>query len=337
MSSVGFVPNYQAIDKSLERVVEGIPPQLLSYLGLQFQRSISEALGKEVEMELKLVVDTSSLIPELISFIRTGKSALYELTKGPFIKLYAPPKLIQEIEEKIPEISRKHKLDQNNLVQTWRQYFSTRIEISDTQSLLAFLFGRATVGKRDLEDVPFVALTFSLKTHGIVTRDKDIIEQPEIRIWKIGEARKVITIFKKGTFSFFISANFLVPLLQVIFQIGVSILRSLLELASRFVELSIGLIKGVINNLSKLPDWAKFLLGLAIIAMLAIEETRKKAIEFLQKMGEAVSIFLSQMYNLLKQLMEKIEPYVEFTLAMVLVLFNSIGESITHLQSIQSV
>jgi predicted nucleic acid-binding protein len=336
MNTGAFFPDYHAIDRSLEEAVEDIPPQLFSYLSLQFQRNISEALGKNVGLDLKLVVDTSSLISELISFVKVGKSMLYEVTKGPFILLYAPSKLIEEVEEKIPKIARNHKLEQNSLIQAWRQVFLPRIAISDTNNLLASLFGYATVGKRDTEDVPFVALTFSLQTHGILTRDKDIIEQPQIRTWKMGKVKKFVTVFKKGTFSFFVSANLLVPLFRAIFQIGVVILRSLLEFAGKVIEAGANLVRGFIDGLSKLPDWAKLLFGLAIVALLTIEETRKKAIEVVQKIGEAISAFLSQMYNLLRQLLEQLAPYVGFALNAFSVLFNSISEATAQLQAMQS-
>jgi hypothetical protein len=137
MNTGAFFPDYQAIDKSLEQAVEDIPPQLLSYLSLQFQRNVSEALGKNVELDLKLVVDTSSLISELIPFVKMGKSTLYEVAKGPFISLYAPSKLIEEVEEKIPKIARKNKIEHNSLIQAWRQAFLPRIIISDSRNILA--------------------------------------------------------------------------------------------------------------------------------------------------------------------------------------------------------
>ena len=92
-------PNYQKIDQSLEKIIEDIPADLIHYLRLQFQKNISNALGKTVEMSLKLVVDTNSILSELISYVKNGKSALYEISKGAFLSLYAPPKLVEEVED----------------------------------------------------------------------------------------------------------------------------------------------------------------------------------------------------------------------------------------------
>jgi predicted nucleic acid-binding protein len=287
-------------------------------------------------MDLRLVIDTSSILSELISFVKTGKSILYEVAQGAFISLYAPSKLIAEVGKKIPEIARKNKLDQNSLIQAWQLHFRPRIIVYDARNLLDLLFGFFVVGKRDIEDVPFVALTFSLKTHGIVTRDKDIIEQPVVRTWRMGNVKKLITLFKKGSFSFFISARFLVPLLRAVFQIGVAILRSLFDLAAKVIQFSAGLIKGLIKEVAKLPDWVKMLLGMAIILMLINEKSRKTAIELLQKIGESITTFLVQTYNLVKALVEKIAPSIQFTVNVVYVLFNSIDQTIVQLRSLQN-
>lgn len=336
-NEVGFIPDIGKIDKSLEDIVSSIPSRLFHYLRLYFQNNLAYVLDKDVEIDLKLIIDTSSILSELISFVKTGKSVLYEVAQDAFISLYAPSKLIAEVEEKIHEIARKNKLDQNSLIQAWQIYFRPRIIVYDTRNLLDLLLGFFVVGKRDIEDVPFVALTFSLKAHGIVTRDKDIIEQPVVRTWRIGNVKKLITIFKKGSFSFFVSAQFLVPLLRTIFQIGVAILRSLFDLAVKAIQFFTGLIKGLIKEVAKLPDWVKILLGIGLVAMLANEKFRKTALEFLQKIGKSIATFLTQMYNLVKDLVEKIAPYIELTVNVLYVLFNSINQAIVQIRSLSVV
>lgn len=328
------IPDIGRIDKSLEDIVSGVPPQLFHYFRLYFQKNLASGLGKDVEMDLRLVIDTSSVLSELISYVKTGKSVLHEIAQGAFISFYAPSKLITEVEEKIPEVSRKNKIDQNRLTQAWQIYFRPRIIVCDPRSFLDSLFGYFIVGKRDIEDVPFVALTFSLKTHGIVTRDKDITEQPVVRTWQMGGVKRLITIFKKGSFSFFMSAQFIVPLFRVLFQMGIVVLRSLVDLAVKAIQFLTGLVRGVIREVGKLPDWIKILLGIAVIAMLVNENFRKTTLDFLRKIGESIATFLVQVYNLVKSLLEKIAPYVEFTVNVLYVLFNSVNQAIVQLQSL---
>jgi len=152
MESNQSFPDYARLDEALGQIIEGVPLELFSYLRVQFQNLISSALNKTVELKLKLVIDTSSVLPELMSFVKSGKSVFAELTKGDFLSIYAPNKLIDEVEEKIPVLSKRHKLNQASLYQAWNQIFRPKIKISEIKNVIAQLFGHATVGKRE----PFI-------------------------------------------------------------------------------------------------------------------------------------------------------------------------------------
>jgi len=328
-------PSPDAIDQALEHIIADIPPDLFSYLRYYFQNSLSSVLGKTVELNMKLVLDTSSVIPELMSLVKSGKSVLAELVKRDFLYVLAPLKLIEEVEENIPKISRRHKLNQASLNRVWNETFKPKIKISNVNNYMDTLFGIATVGKRDPEDVPFVALTFSLKADGIITQDKDIIDQPEVRTWKMGKVKKLITIFQKGTFSFFISARFIVPLLRALFQIGVSILKSILDVVRKIINIGTNLISGLIKTVSKLPDWIKILLGISAIIVILHNETRKTIEEMVSHTAETIANFLSQVYDLINQFLLQIEPFIEFGVSMITVLFLNIAQSIDQLQSLK--
>ncbi len=331
MSHISF-PNYQEIDQSLEKIIGEFPPQLIHHLQSCFQKNISDALGKTVEMSLKLVVDTNTILSELISFAKKGKSALYELAEGAFLSLHAPPKLIEEVEEKIPLIAKEKRLNRSRLTEVWKELFLPRIMITNVNDFLANLFGLATVGKRDMDDVPFVALNFSLKAHGIITADKDIMEQPEVRVWKVGKIRQLITIFKKGSFSFFVSSRFLLPLFRAVVQVGLLVLRALFEFACELARVGANLVKGLVKKLSKLPLWIKLLLGLSVIAMFSMERTRRAATEVLRIAAESVAGFLSQIYESVKKLLDEILPYARIVIATISILFSNMQQAIAQLQ-----
>jgi putative PIN family toxin of toxin-antitoxin system len=327
-------PRYLEIDQSLEKIMEGVPADLINYIRLQFQKNMSNILGKTVEMSLRFVVDTNSIISEIISFVKKGKSALYELTKGAFLSLYAPPKLLEEIEENISEISKKKRLSQKRMIQAWRELFLPKIKVTSTNDAQAILFSLVTVGTRDPEDMPFVALNFSLKTHGIITADKDIIEQPEIRTWKVGGIKKLTTIFTKGMFSFHISSGLIFPLLRAVFQICVSIMKSLVALATELIQLGANLIRGIIDKISKLPAWLTILLGISIGVLLSQEEIRKAVLQGLHAIGESISLFMLQMRSLIEGVLKEIAPYLEFTIALISVLYNNMQLAMAQLQSL---
>nr|MDO8098477.1 putative toxin-antitoxin system toxin component, PIN family [Candidatus Njordarchaeota archaeon] len=333
------VLNYDLIDKSLEQITEGIPPDFSLYLQKHFQQGISEMLGTDVKVEAKIVVDTSSVLSDLISFARTGKSVLSEIAKEPFVRLFAPPHLIEEVQAKIPEICNKKKLDATTMLQAWRHLLLPRITIANINDLLSLTMGLLVVGERDRKDVPFVALAFSIDAQGIMSRDKDIIEQPEIRTWTMGSVRRLLTVFKKGSFSFFVAADMLLPLLKVAFKIGTSILKTILVVARGIGRFFAGLARNVFHTLSGLPNWLKLLLVIGVIIgilyMIVNEGARRKALDFLQAMSQLISACLKQMYDRLKLFLDAIGPFIGFSVGSLFVLSTNIEHSIKQLQLIQ--
>jgi hypothetical protein len=198
----------------------------------------------------------------------------------------------------------------------------------------AWLEGYRLVGARDVEDVPYLALTFSFETHGIITRDKDIIEQPEIRTWKIGKVKSVVTIFKKGSFSFFVTSHLLLPMFQLVFKISVSILRALLEVVKAVIQFFGNLIAGAIKAISRLPDWLKLLIGPATLAMILYDKTREAMIDSVRKIGKAIGDFMLQLYGSIKGLIAKVAPLIQITVTILHVVYSHMDQAILQLQSL---
>jgi predicted nucleic acid-binding protein len=306
---------------------------MLIYFKEHFEKNVSQMIGRPAQMELRLVVDASTVISELIPFAKNGSSLLFKLSLEPFIKLYAPHKIIEEVEKELPRIADEQNLDLNLLTDSWRKLLS-RIKIMTPADMGAWLEGYRLVGARDIEDVPYLALTFSFETHGIITRDKDIIEQPEIRTWKIGRVKSVVTIFKKGSFSFFVTSHLLLPMFQLVFKISVSILRVFLEVANAVIQFFSDLIAGVIKAVSRLPDWLKLLMGLATLAMILYDRTREAMIDFIRKIGKAIGDFMFQLYESIKGFIATIAPLIQITVTILHVLYSHIDQAILQLQSL---
>lgn len=327
------LPYRREVDESIEHVLEGIPPSMLIYFKEHFEKNVSQMIRRSAQMELRLVVDASTVISELISFVKKGSSLLFELSLEPFIKLYAPHKIIEEVEEELPRIADEQDLDLNFLTDSWRKLLS-RIKIMTPADMEARLEGYRLVGARDVEDVPYLALTFSFETHGIITRDKDIIEQPEIRTWKIGKVKSVVTIFKKGSFSFFVTSHLLLPMFQLVFKISVSILRVILEVIKVVIQFFGNLIAGAIKAISRLPDWLKLLIGLTTLVMILHYRTREAMIDCIKKIGKAIGDFMLQLYGSIKDLIAKIAPLIQITVITLHVLYSYMDQAILQLQSL---
>jgi len=325
--------NFQEIDRSIEGILKDIPTLLLNHLKRNFEQNISSFIGGSFKLELRLVVDSSSVVSNLISFAKKGESILHKLIKDPFLRLYAPSTLKKEVEKNIVEISQKKKLDKELLMKTWRHDILPKITILDPSDL-AMLKGYLVVGRRDVTDVPFVALHFQLGTHGVVTRDKDIIEQPVVRTWHIKRVCGLVTVFKKGAFSFFIYSRILPNVLHAVFKIGVAVLRTVLEILAKIVQLFVNLTNGVIRTISKLPDWAQLLVGIAAFIMILEERTQNFIVEFLKKVGEAIFKFASEVYSVIINLLKFLAPLVQIALSVLAYLSSSYQETIKQLRTL---
>ena len=250
------------------------------------------------------------------------------------MRLYAPSALKKEVEKNIVKISKKKKLDKELLMKTWRLDILPKITVLDPTDFKALFKGFLVVGRRDVTDVPFVALHFQLGTHGVITKDKDIIEQPVVRTWRIKRVGGLITVFKKGAFSFFIYSRVLPNVLYAVFKIGVAVLRIVLEILAKIIQFFINLASGVVRAISKLPDWAQLLVGIAAIILILEERTRNLAVEFLKRVGEAIFKFASEVYTVIKNLLENLAPLVQIALTVLTYLFNSYQETIKQLRAL---
>lgn len=329
----------QKIDKSLEKVMEGVPPQLLLYLKKNFQQNIAYFLGHSTKLELNIVVDSSSVIADLLSMVKKGQSKLHQLMQEPFVRFYAPTVLKAEVEEKMSDISEKKKIDREVLMETWQKEFLPNIDLREPKDLMAWIKGFITVGRRDEKDIPFVALHFELRSEGIISRDKDIIEQPKVRVWKLGRLGNVVTLFKKGSFSFFIVANLFPKIFYMLFQIGVAILRALVEIIATFITILSSIAKGTIEAISKLPDWAQIilgvLLGFAALVFVMHDKTRNAALEFFEAASEAFSQFASKLYEDIRSLLTMLAPIANIAIMLLAYLFKTLDETITQIQTMK--
>ena len=330
--------DFQSIDESLENFLKDVPRNLVLYLKQSFERYLPTIMKGAVKLESMLVIDSSSVIANLIAFVKTGDSLLNKIIADPFLQLHAPPNLEREVEKGIEKVSKKLKLDIELLRKNWCENILPLIIIDSTSNSTAISQGYSLVGNRDESDVPFVALNFQLGAQGIITRDKDMIEQPVIRTWRLLGVKDVITVFRKGSFSFFIFSQALPSILKVIFNIGIAILRVMLEILCNIIQSFSQLVTSGIESLSKLPDWFKILLTLAGITIAVIVALNEDAREFIaknvRKIGEALSRFATDVQKIIKEMLEKIAPLVQTSLTTLSCLYTNYQKTIEQLNSL---
>ncbi len=157
---------------------------------------------------------------------------------------------------------------------------------------------------------------FSIRSYGILTRDKDFNEVSEIKRWeKPGAIGKVITVLEEGSFSFLLIGPGMGVVLLSLAEIGNVILRVFLELFSKFAQAFSAFIATGIESISGMPDWLKITMGLAAIFIIfsdnyrnAIIETGKESTEVLIKRSRQI---LENFYNFIKELLDILEPMVD--------------------------
>ena len=328
--------DFRKIDKSIEGILEGFPVDLITDLKAYFEQNISNFVGNTFKLDLKLVVDSSSIISNLISYAKRGESFLHKLITEPFLHLYAPFTLIEEVERHIKELSVKMKLNKEILMKTWNADILPRLTILNPTNLLALFEGYSIIGKRDPNDVSFLALSIQIKAHGIITKDSDIIDQPSVKTWKIKNIGSLISIFKKGSFSFFTISKILPNIFYAIFQLGVAIIRALLEVLSEITKFFIGLASGTIKAISKLPDWIMLLIGLGFIALIFEKKVITGLLAIFKEIGNLLVKFASEFLQLFKDMLEKLAPLITISIVLLNYLYNSYQETLKQISTISS-
>lgn len=324
----------KAIDDAFETLATAVSPKTYLYLKSELEYFLPQVIGRSAKAELHLVVDASQVIAEMLSYVRRGESILVKLARSPFLKLYAPPEIDHEVRKSVEKIASKGKVDRTRMLEAWERVFSPMIEIRQVRNPLAELLGNAALRGRDPKDVPYAALYFSFKVHGVVTRDSDISEQPSIRVWKIGRVRNAITVIQKGIFMFYVSYRMLLPLLVALFQLLVSFVKAVLHFAWELVKGIGSMAKDALRELSKLPNWAKIALAVAAIAVVVNDTTRNAIADFIKQLVKATGELLGRLVELVEKLVEFLAPVAGYSVETLYVAFQGIARALVEIQAL---
>ena len=87
----------------LDECTKGFSPDLIEYLKTGFQTSVINGFdNKEMDLQIKIVVDTNVVIKSLRHYAKTGKSSLLlKLESNPLFPLYSPTDLEDEVSDYI--------------------------------------------------------------------------------------------------------------------------------------------------------------------------------------------------------------------------------------------
>ncbi|CAE6794145.1 hypothetical protein [Nitrospira defluvii] len=220
-----------------------VPPDHLSSLRILIERSPGLSPFVRGLQQLRLVIDASFLLGDLIWLVKkrkepSARTAFKEVLASGTILAIAPVTLRQEVCEKIPLIAVRENIAEAQLREEWDSYqpFLHYVAEDDRRSSLAMGADSA----RDPNDLPYIYLYHSTDAAAVLSLDKDIAAMGAPTV-----GFDVIIHLRDYARSKTVEVSFLVC--------GATIGAASLQGA---MELFAGLARGV----AQLPDWAKLLL-----------------------------------------------------------------------------
>lgn len=289
---------------------------------------------------LELVVDTNILFQEVYSLRKNGTSFLVKIIDNPFLKLYAPPEIIKEINNKID--SKLPKEFDKSMAKADAKNFLNKISILESEGLKSWQDATRILGKRDEDDIPFLALNLSLSTHGIITKDKHLTSLQEIKTWNLKNTGKVLSDFNRGSFSFYITAASLPCILQSFYFIVVSFVKLLEEVVEFVIIIVTSLLKGAYEMLAQIP-WPILvaLLGAFFAALIfsgkfrgAINDFSLEMVKLIKEICVKIKDIFNAIVSFAKEIFEALKPFIEISWEMIKYLFLASTEMIERLNEL---
>ena len=243
--------------------------------------------------KLKVVLDTNVLFQCVRGKMLEGSCFLDKVGNSPVLDLCAPPEIETEIYKKIEVKLLKEKktkdLDIEQCKNTAKELLQmVRIERDPCAEYM--LQASEIMNNRDSDDAPFLALYLSAEAHGILTDDKDLKDQENVRTFKLKDVGKVITVVNRGTLSLFVTCKTLPAAVKAIYEISCVILGA-------FIDFGMALSRAVATGIEKGFEWvrgwhpiAQIIASVGIIALeIKTGVLRKTAISTLNVIVEIIN------------------------------------------------
>ena len=328
-------------DRLWEHVSGRLGPSLITSLQTYMEENVS-IFRNITNLSLELVVDSNVVYADTYGIINGKPSFLNTLIdkSNSSLKLYAPEDILAEvnraIDEDLPKKFSKDKAKQ--IAKTTLSKFSI-IENSKWDALKK---AESLIGKRDKKDVPFLALSFSMRTHGIITYDEDFREG-KVKIWRLGEAGHMLTDINKGAFSFLLIGNVLPMLLEICYFMCVSILNFIISAITGLVELAMAFAKGSLDAISRIPPEILLAVGgILVLSYIFITEVREGMNAFIGTLADiakriiaGIKEIFSAILEFLKEIFVMLKPIISFSLKGIGYLFYLSGGLIANMEKLE--
>lgn len=305
--------DYAEFDQKFTEIIHGLPMDMLKQLKDFCERAIPNMLQGSIQF--RLTVDTNILFREVRSLMLNGSSFLQRIADNPFLKLQAPALIREELHAKIrtkfPRDCATKNLDINACI-SQAELILQKLEIYDDVSVVARMEGQRRMSGRDDDDAAFVAISLEFNNHGIVTNDKDIIEQSGINTWQLSDAGRIVTTMGRGTFSM-MAWGISVPMIMKLLAGVVSyVWQGIVKACQVLTNAILAMIKGGVSAISQLPIWAIGLAGLGFVLLLSNNRANTAINEFLQEVWLVMQKILNTIVGLVRNLISFFNEISEF-------------------------
>lgn len=231
-------------------------------------------------VQFRLVVDSNVVIGDILWLVaeRTNESAktqLMEIIEAETIQVYVPPALLVEVDEKIPLIAEKRKLNKDQMYAHWEAY-KTMLIVHEPDAERVRILKNGV----DPDDADFVALAETIAASGVFSKDKHIgmMGGNQISIECVAHLRN----YSRAT-----AIELNIKVNGVMFaKVGTGAIRGIFA----------G-IKALIDGISRAPDWVKLALIAGGLFVALHPGTRESVIRWLKAalagIGEATPVVIS--------------------------------------------
>ena len=326
---------YKQANFVLEKMSSDLPEDMKNQISQYFKENVSTLLSENINPELVLILDTNAVIEGIIGYIKRGTSTLIDILKIPFLKIYAPTRLKEEMNKHIKKIATSYNYDVDKIREIWELNILSKIKIINDIDDIYYNYGDSLIGERDKKDVEYAALFFQLNAHGIITKDKDLTSNPELRTWRLSETITLTTKIYKGIFSFYIKSKLIPEGLNYTFKIIFDILKTIFNLIVTILNYSYKVFKGIVTDISKLPKWILISLRIITIGVILNEKTRNIIINITIKIKNSLIKYLKSIYEWFKPIIKESSKIIQISIDVSTDLFKVIDDSIDELNVLE--
>lgn len=288
-----------AVDRTVTRVGRDLDPSFHDFVLTQLVSTFATGGFSRRSIRTVIVVDSNILFGDCRRVALGRPSSTSRMFKSPYLELWGPPELREEVLEKI-ETELPADASKPRACAHAKKLLDS-IHIKAPTELAALVRARGLIAGKDPDDVPFLALAFEVGAHVVASRDaKSIGSQSAIPRWDIGNVAKVVGTTEGGGLSLVVVGATAEAVAAAAEQVFISVAAAV-DSALRLVAAAIGMaVEGVADLISRIPpDVRKALLvvgaGAAIgvgLGMLFSENFREAVFDGLAELGSKVTRFV---------------------------------------------